>query len=98
MDRIRRQVVQILYVARLDWFSRRGLLHVGALLDELDRAGGHVIFVADGLDTRQAAARQLIATLAEQARAEAEAATWRLSAWHAHNRRKGLWKRIRPFG
>jgi site-specific DNA recombinase len=98
MNLIRRQAVQILYVARLDRFSRRGLQHVGALLDEIDRAGGHVVSVADGLDRRQAAARQIVAMLAEQARAEADAATWRLSEWHAHNRRNGRWKRIRPFG
>jgi len=54
--------------------------------------------VADGLDSRQAAVRQTIEAQAEQARGEADAATRRLSEWHAHNRRKGLWKRIRPFG
>jgi site-specific DNA recombinase len=98
LDLVRRQAVEILYVAKLDRFSRRGLHHVEALLDEIDRAGGRVIFVADGLDTRQPAARRTIAQLAEQARAEADAATWRLSQWHAHNRRNGLWKRIRPYG
>ena len=98
MELIRRRAVEILYVARLDRFSRRGLEHVGALLDEIDQVGGRVIFVAEGLDTRQAAVRKTIAMLAEQARAEADAATWRLSEWHAHNRRNGLWKRIRPFG
>lgn len=98
LDLVRRQAAEILYVAKLDRFSRRGLHHVGALLDEVDRAGGRVIFVADGLDTRHPAARKAIATLAEQARAEADAATWRLSQWHAHNRRNGRWKRIRPYG
>lgn len=93
LDLVRRQAAEILYVAKLDRFSRRGLHHVGALLDEVDRAGGRVIFVADGLDTRHPAARKAIATLAEQARAEADAATWRLSQWHAHNRRNGRWKR-----
>ena len=98
MELIRRKAVEILYVAKLDRLSRRGLEHVGTLLDEIDRVGGRVVFVADGLDTRQPAVRQTIAMLAEQARAEADAATWRLSEWHAHNRRNGLWKRIRPFG
>jgi site-specific DNA recombinase len=98
MELIRRKAVEILYVAKLDRLSRRGLEHVGTLLDEIDRVGGRVVIVADGLDTRQPAVRQTIAMLAEQARAEADAATWRLSEWHAHNRRNGLWKRIRPFG
>jgi hypothetical protein len=71
---------------------------VSALLDEIRRADGHVIFAADGVDTRQPGARQIIAVLAEQARTEADAASWRLSQWHAHNRRSGLWKRIRPYG
>jgi site-specific DNA recombinase len=98
MELIRRKAVEILYVEKLDRFSRRGLDYVGTVLDEIDQVGGRVIFVADGLDTRHPADRQTIAMLAEQARAEADAATWRLSEWHAHNRRNGLWKRIRPFG
>jgi site-specific DNA recombinase len=98
MELVRRKAVEILYVEKLDRFSRRGLEYVGTVLDEIDQVGGRVIFVADGLDTRHPADRQTIAMLAEQARAEADAATWRLSEWHAHNRRNGLWKRIRPFG
>jgi site-specific DNA recombinase len=98
IDQLRRQAAETLYVANVDRFSRRGLRHVEALLDEIDRAGGRVVFVIDGLDTRQPAARQAIAILAEQARAEADAGSWRLSEWHAHNRRSGLWKRIRPYG
>jgi DNA invertase Pin-like site-specific DNA recombinase len=95
---LRRRAVEILYVAKLDRFSRRGLQHVEPLLDEIDGVGGRVVFVADGLDSRNAADRRTISTLAERARAEADAATWRRSEWHAHNRRRGLWKRIRPFG
>ena len=98
MDLMRRQLAEIMYVASMDRFSRRGMQYMRTLLDEIDRAGGRVIFVADGLDSRQTPVRQTIETLAEQARAEADAATRRLSEWHAHNRRKGLWKRIRPFG
>ena len=97
IDLIRRQAVEIMYVARLDRFSRRGQHHVRALLDEIDQVGARVIFVADGLDSGNPADWRTIETLAEQARAEVDAASWRLSEWHAHNRRKGLWKR-RPFG
>jgi site-specific DNA recombinase len=98
IDQLRRQSAEILYVANVDRFSRRGSQQVRALLDEIRRADGHVIFAADGVDTRQPGARQTIAVLAEQARTEADAASWRLSQWHAHNRRSGLWKRIRPYG
>jgi DNA invertase Pin-like site-specific DNA recombinase len=98
LNLIRRQLAETMYVAGMDRFSRRGMHYVRALLDEVDRAGGRVLFVADGLDSRETAVRQAIEAHAEQARAEADAATRRLSEWHAHNRRKGLWKRIRPFG
>jgi Resolvase, N terminal domain len=36
MELIRRKAVEILYVAKLDRLSRRGLEHVGTLLDEID--------------------------------------------------------------
>jgi hypothetical protein len=98
MDLIRRQLVETMYVASLDRFSRRGRDYVRALLDEVDRAHGRIIFVAEGLDSRQTTVRPTIEAHAEQARAEADAASWRLSEWHAHNRRNGQWKRIRPFG
>ena len=87
-----------LYVAKLDRLSRRGMGHVGSLLDNLEEVGGRIKFVADGLDTEQPGSRQIIAILAEQARAEADATSWRLTQWHAHNRRHGLWKRKRTFG
>jgi site-specific DNA recombinase len=98
IDQLRRREAEILYVANLDRFSRRGPRHVETLLDEIDRAGGRVVFVADGLDTRHPTARRAIAARAAQARAEADAGSWRQSEWHAHNRRSGLWKRIRPYG
>lgn len=87
-----------LYVAKLDRLSRRGMGHVGTLLDNLEEVGGRIKFVADGLDTTQPGARQIIAILAEQARAEADAGSWRLTQWHAHNRRQGLWDHKRPYG
>jgi site-specific DNA recombinase len=75
IDLIRRQAVEIMYVARLDRFSRRGQHDVRALLDEIDQAGARVIFVADGLDSGNPADWRTIETLAEQARAEADAAS-----------------------
>lgn len=90
--------VETLYVAKLDRFSRRGVQPVMALLDRVEDVQGRIVFVADGLDTRQAHARREVASLAEQARAEADSCSWRLSQWHAYNRRSGLWRRIRPYG
>jgi site-specific DNA recombinase len=90
--------IKTLYVAKLDRLSRRGMGHVGLILDDLERAGGRIAFVADGLDTSKPGVRQIIAILAEQARAESDNASWRLRQWHLHNRRAGLWKAQRPFG
>jgi site-specific DNA recombinase len=90
--------IKTLYVAKLDRLSRKGMGHVGLILDELERVGGRIVFVAEGLDTSKPGARQVIAILAEQARAESDAIAWRIGQWHAHNRRMGLWKARRPFG
>jgi DNA invertase Pin-like site-specific DNA recombinase len=90
--------IKTLYVAKLDRLTRKGMGHVGLILDELERVGGRIVFVAEGLDTSKPGARQVIAILAEQARAESDAISWRIGQWHAHNRRMGLWKARRPFG
>ncbi len=90
--------IETLYVAKLDRLTRKGMGHVGLILDELERVGGRIVFVAEGLDTSKQGARQVIAILAEQARGESDAISWRIGEWHAHNRRMGLWKAKRPFG
>jgi site-specific DNA recombinase len=90
--------IKTLYVAKLDRLSRRGMGHVGLILDELEKVGGRIVFVADGLNTSQPGVRQIIAILAEQARAESDNTSWRVGQWHLHNRRAGLWKQQRPFG
>jgi site-specific DNA recombinase len=92
------QRARTLYVAKLDRLDRRGMGHVGTLLDRIEEAGGQIIFVADGLDTTRPGAREIIAVLAEQARAESDNTSRRLQQFHAHNRRQGIWKRPRPFG
>ena len=90
--------IKTLYVAKLDRLTRKGMGHVGLILDELERVGGRIVFVAEGPRYLQAGRRQVIAILAEQARAESDAISWRIGQWHAHNRRMGLWKARRPFG
>src|SRR6266536_3818235 len=89
--------IRTLYVAKLDRLSRRGMGHVGLILDELEKVGGRIVFVADGLDSSKPGARQIIAILAEQARAEADAISWRIGQWHLHNRRQGIWDGRRPM-
>jgi DNA invertase Pin-like site-specific DNA recombinase len=90
--------IKTLYVAKLDRLSRRGMGHVGLILDELEKAGGRIVFVADGLDTSKPGVRPIIAILAEQARAESDNTSWRVEQWHLHNRRHGVWNQQRPFG
>jgi site-specific DNA recombinase len=90
--------IKTLYVNRLDRLSRRGMAHVGMILDELEKVGGRIVFVGKGLDTSKAGTRQILAILSEQARAEADNIAWRMEQWHAGNRRDGLWLEKRPYG
>jgi site-specific DNA recombinase len=90
--------IKTLYVAKLDRLSRRGMGHVGLILDELEKVGGRIVFVADGLDTSKPGVRPIIAILAEQARAESDNTSWRVGQWHLHNRRHGVWNQQRPYG
>ena len=64
--------IKTLYVAKLDRLTRRGMGHVGLILDELEKVGGRIVFVADGLDASKPGVRPIIAILAEQARAESD--------------------------
>jgi len=90
--------IKTLYVAKVDRLSRRGTGQVGLLLDRLEQVGGRIVFVGDNLDSSQPGARQVIAILSEQARAESDAIRWRMKQWHASNRREGLWRKKRPYG
>jgi DNA invertase Pin-like site-specific DNA recombinase len=90
--------IKTLYVAKLDRLTRRGMGHVGLILDELEKVGGRIVFVADGLDTSKPGVRPIIAILAEQARAESDNTSWRVGQWHLHNRRQGIWNQKRPYG
>jgi site-specific DNA recombinase len=90
--------IKTLYVAKLDRLTRRGMRHVGLILDELEKVGGRIVFVADGLDTSKPGVRPIIAILAEQARAESDNISWRVGQWHMHNRRNRLWNQKRPYG
>src|SRR6266516_439478 len=45
--------IKTLYVAKLDRLSRKGMGHIGLILDDLERVGGRIVFVAEGLDSSQ---------------------------------------------
>jgi DNA invertase Pin-like site-specific DNA recombinase len=83
--------VEALIVPALDRLSRRGMRHVGEMLDAVEGAGGRIIFGKEGLDSGNPGSRAIIALLAEQARAEAQALSWRLTTWQEGCRLKGKW-------
>jgi site-specific DNA recombinase len=90
--------VETLIVPALDRLSRRGMRHVGEVLDNVEAAGGRIIFVKEALDTAQPTSRAIIAFLSEQARAESATTSWRIETWHEGCRLKGKWNGKRPYG
>jgi site-specific DNA recombinase len=92
------QEVEALVVPAVDRLSRRGMRHIGEMLDAVEAAGGRIIFVRELLDTSQTASRAIIAFLAEQARSEARTISWRVETWHEGRRLKGLWATNHPYG
>ncbi|WP_394435754.1 recombinase family protein [Streptomyces sp. SGAir0957] len=60
-----------LWVYKLDRLSRRGMGHVGIVLDDFERMGAALRAHVDGLDSRNPNHRIIFAVAAEQARSEA---------------------------
>jgi site-specific DNA recombinase len=92
------QQVEALIVPALDRLSRRGMRHIGEVLDAVDAVRGRIIFVREGLDTSISASRAVIAFLAEQARSESQTLGWRITNWHETRRLQGRWTAPRPYG
>jgi site-specific DNA recombinase len=90
--------VEALIVPALDRLSRRGIRHVGEMLDAVEAAGGRIIFGREGLDSGSPGSRAIIVFLAEQARAEAQVLSWRLATWQEGCRLMGKWTGKRPYG
>lgn len=84
-------VVATLIVWKLDRLSREGIGRVGKVLDDIEKAGGRLVSVADGLDTSNDSARLVLATLAEIARSESENLGTRVAHAKRHLRAKGQW-------
>jgi site-specific DNA recombinase len=93
-----RQEIEVLVVPAVDRLSRRGMRHIGEMLDAVEAAGGRIIFVRELLDSSQPASRAIIAFLAEQARSEANTIAWRVEVWHEGCRLKGKWATNHPYG
>ncbi|WP_086829398.1 recombinase family protein [Streptomyces sp. NRRL B-24572] len=84
-------VVGVLIVWKLDRLSRKGIGEVGKALDDMERAGGRLVSVMDGLDTSNASARGVVAILAELARTESRDLGMRVGSAKRYLRRRGQW-------
>ncbi|MEH6374366.1 recombinase family protein [Streptomyces sp. KLMMK] len=84
-------VVGTLIVWKLDRLSRKGMGQVGEVLDDMEKAGGRLVSVVDGLDTSNESARMAVAMLAELARSESENLGTRVSHAKRHLRSRGQW-------
>src|SRR6266540_391874 len=92
------QEVEALIVPALDRLSRRGMRHVGEVLDAVEAAGGRIIFVREGLDSSMPMSRAIIAFQSERAREESQILGSRIADWHESRRLQGRWTSARPFG
>ena len=84
-------VVGSLIVWKLDRLSRKGIGQVGKVLDDIEKAGGRLVSVIDGLDTSNDSARLVVAMLAELARSESKNLGTRVASAKRHLRRQGQW-------
>jgi len=84
-------VVGTLVVWKLDRLSRKGIGQVGQVLDDIEKAGGRLVSVVDGLDTSNDSARMVVAMLAELARTESKNLGTRVSHAKRYLRGKGQW-------
>ncbi|UQU64871.1 recombinase family protein [Couchioplanes caeruleus] len=83
--------VGTLIVWKVDRLSRRGMGQVGQVLDDVEKAGGRIVFVQDGLDTSQQQSRLVLALLSEVARSESANIGVRVASAKAHLRSLGRW-------
>ena len=88
-----------LIVWKLDRLSRRGMGHIGTLLDRLDGTGRRIVSKMDGIDTSQTQGRIMVALLSEMARSESVNTSVRLKAQRHEARETGRLSVGRPpFG
>lgn len=83
--------VEALVVWKLDRLSRRGVGQVGLILDQLERTGGRIVSVMDGVDTAHAQGRIIVALLAELARAESANTSTRVRSAKRLQLAQGRW-------
>ena len=81
--------VATLAVWKLDRLTRRGAGQVGLVLDDVEQAGGRIVFLKDSLDSSVPGHRLVIVLVSEQARAESANTSVRVRAKKDASRRKG---------
>ncbi|MFB7250550.1 recombinase family protein [Microbacterium sp. NPDC056234] len=82
--------VATLLVWKLDRLSRRGAGHIGTILDDLEKVGGRIRFLKDGLDTAQENHRLSLILFSEQARGESKNTALRINSKNQALREAGL--------
>ena len=91
--------VGTLVVWKIDRLSRRGIGQVGPMIDALDKIGGRLVAVVDGIDTSQQNSRLVLSLLSEVARAESTNTGLRVRSAKSAMRAGGKWLGgAPPFG
>ena len=90
LDALKAAEVPTLLVWKLDRLSRRGAGHIGTILDDLEKVGGRIRFLKDGLDTSQENHRLSLILFSEQARGESKNTAVRINSKNQALREAGL--------
>ncbi|MFD6169627.1 recombinase family protein [Streptomyces coeruleorubidus] len=87
-----------LYIWKTDRLSRRGMGHVGLLLDEFDKRAARIVSVTEGLDSSKGS-RMVFAILSERARDEAKDIALRTKNGVDAHKTEGKWLGgVAPYG
>ncbi|MEU3074288.1 recombinase family protein [Streptomyces laurentii] len=87
-----------LYIWKTDRLSRRGMGHVGLLLDEFDKRAARIVSVTEGLDSSKGS-RMVFAILSERARDEAKDIALRTKNGMDAHKSEGKWMGgVTPYG
>lgn len=86
------------YIQKTDRLSRRGMGHVGAVLDEFEKRAARIISVSEGIDSSKGG-RSIFAFLSERARDEAKEITERTQGGVNAHKAEGKWPGgVTPYG
>ncbi len=78
-----------LIVWAFDRATRKGMAEAGSMLETIEKAGGRMVSVTDGVDTDDPTARLMLAIRAEMARDEMTKLSTRVNRGKDEQRRRG---------